>query len=271
VVQFEDETAPRWPSEAEGVIPSHPPERLANVNWTGKFPYAEGQARTDLPVERKGDKIIVDLPLGKITLKLEYDKDGRRAYDVAPEKGCPTFEHDGKKFYRFAHWKVFELVTPPCEKWEFVQLMKGSTRVKPDGKDEYQKSPKPPATPNDWLLDGPPPQMSKVSGQNAMLDAPGLYFGFPLDESLKNSLIKRDFTYRTWIVCCDPRKLIGYFEWGIKTVVTVKPTYEDTANGVEVKPVKPTWHPADDSAEYKSAVQDFDKAVSKKKFPDFCK
>ena len=273
-VQFEDEISPRWPSEAQGVIPSQPLERMADVNWKGKFPYAEGKEKTDqteLPVERKGDEVTVDLPLGKITLKLEYDKDGQRAYDVAPEKGCPTFKHGGKKFYRFGHWKVFELVTPPCEKWEFVQLRKGSTRVKYEGEEEKQRSPKAPATADDWLLDGPPPQMAKVSGQNAMLDSPGLYFGYPLDPKLENALVKYDYTCRTWVVCCDPRKLIGYFEWGSKVTVTVKATYEDTAKNVEVKPTKPTWHPADDSADYKSAVKDFDKAVSKDKFPDFCK
>ena len=258
----------------ERPMPSPPLERMADVKWTGKFPYAEGKKKnqqTELPVERKGDEVTVDLPSGKITLKLEYDKDGLRAYDVTPEKGCPTFEHDNKKFYRFAHWKVFELVTPPCEKWEFVQFRKGSTMVTPEGGKEYQKSPPEPATADDWLLDGPPPQMSKVSGQNAMLDAPGLYFGYPLDEDKKNLTIKYNYTCRTWIVCCDPRKLIGYFDWGIKMTLTTKRTYEDTAKGADVKPVKPTWHPADDSEDYKSAAKDFDKIVSKEKFPNFCK
>ena len=168
----------------------------------------------------------------------------------------------------FGYWKVFQLANAPtgCSKVKIVQLKKVTTTVTKQGGKPVQAYPKGGAAAS-WEIDGAksdtdPSSTGSIPGEPMSLDAPGWIY--PKDKSFPAGELKHEGTYRTWIVCCNPLKVLGYFEWSIKVVVQIKPKASDSSATVD--PTGPDWHDYDPNDD---AGKDFD-ALVLKKFPKLC-
>jgi len=168
----------------------------------------------------------------------------------------------GKHLYGAGCWLRF--IPRDCRSFCFVQGVKRRVFIQRPGQPERQ-APLLGTAGNDFKLDirkrdRTPcyPYVSDIEGGGKVLrDNPGVSnpWGSVLIEGKdggsypEGTVLKIEWTFRTWVVCLDgPPRMLGHFDWSMKVVITIGRGAADTR--AEITPPSPTWSDDPDKAGY---------------------